>query len=79
MVKIKNPVSAWLEEGKQKALEAEAKAKIRISDYTDAKGSTFTALIIDNIFVERITADNISNVEERLQKLRSEYINKHNI
>ena len=51
MVTIKNPISAWLNEGKQKALEAEAKAKIRITDYTNSKGVTFTALVVDGIFV----------------------------
>jgi hypothetical protein len=77
MVTIKNPISAWLNEGKQKALEAEAKAKIRITDYTNSKGVTFTALVVDGIFVERVKSDNISEIESQLLSLRSEYINKH--
>nr|DAH41681.1 MAG TPA: hypothetical protein [Bacteriophage sp.] len=77
MVTIKNPISAWLNEGKQKALEAEAKAKIRITDYTNSKGVTFTALVVDGIFVEQVKSDNISEIESRLLSLRSEYISKH--
>lgn len=77
MVTIKNPISAWLNEGKQKALEAEAKAKIRIADYTNSKGVTFTALVVDGIFVEQVKSDNISEIESRLLSLRSEYISKH--
>lgn len=76
MVTIKNPISAWLNEGKQKALEDEAKAKIRITDYTNSKGVTFTALVVDGIFVEQVKSDNISDVESRLLSLRSEYISK---
>ena len=77
MVTIENPISAWLNEGRQKALEAEAKSKIRITDYTNSKGVTFTALVVDGIFVERVKSDNISEIESQLLSLRSEYINKH--
>lgn len=77
MVKIKNPISAWLNESQQKTLEAEAKSRIRISDYTDSEGNIFTALLVDNIFVKRVTKDNIQATEKQLKELRTEYINKH--
>lgn len=77
MIGIKNPISDWLNEGKQKAVEAEAKAKIRISDYTASNGETYTALLVDGIFVMRITSDNIQEAEKQLENLRIEYINKN--
>lgn len=76
MVAIKNPISAWFNESRQKTLEAEAEAKIRITDYTNSKGATFTALVVDGIFVERVKSDNISEIESRLLSLRSEYISR---
>lgn len=78
MVTGNNPISAWLKEGKQKTLEAEAKAKIRISDYTTSKGETITAFLVDGIFVQRVTSENIQAVEKQLRELRTEYINKNN-
>jgi hypothetical protein len=77
MVTIKNPFADWINKNQQKTLEAEVKSRIRISDYTDSEGNIFTALLVDGIFVKRVTKDNIQATEKQLKELRIEYINKH--
>lgn len=52
MMKIWNPIEAY-RKASQRSQEAqtrhEANTKICIGDYTDSKGATYTALIIDGI------------------------------
>jgi hypothetical protein len=79
MMKIWNPIEAY-RKASQRSQEAqtrhEANTKICIGDYTDSKGATYTALIIDGIPVQRVTADNIQSCEEQLCSVRQEYIDK---
>lgn len=77
MVKIKNPISTWLNESQQKTLEAEAKSRIKISDYTDANGNILIGLLVDGIYVRQVTPENILDISDTLKELRTEYINKH--
>lgn len=77
MVEFSNPISNWLKENRQKALKAEAYIKIRISDYITANDETITALLVDGIFVQRVTPENILAIEKQLKELRTEYINKN--
>lgn len=60
MIKIWNPIEAY-RKASQRSQEAqtrhEANTKICIGDYTDSKGATYTALIIDGIPVQRVTAE----------------------
>ena len=78
MMKIWNPIEAY-RKASQRSQEAqtrhEANTKICI-DYTDSKGATYTALIIDGIPVQRVTADNIQSCEKQLCSVRQEYIDK---
>lgn len=57
MVTIKNPISTWLNEGKQKALEAEAKAKIRITDYTNWKFYYINTILILLVILPEVKKD----------------------
>ena len=76
MMKIWNPVEAYRkasQHNKNEQIRHEAKSKICIGDYTDSKGVTYTALMIDGIPVQRITADNIVESELLLDSVRKEY------
>lgn len=79
MMKFWNPIEAY-RKASQKNAEAqtrhEAHVKICIKDYTDSKGETYTAFLVDGIPVQRVTAENITTCEERLCSVRKEYINK---
>ena len=44
-----------------------------------SKGVTYTALLIDGIPIQRITADNIVESELLLDSVRKEYFNKRAI
>ena len=82
MMKIWNPVEAYRkasQHNKNKQIRHEAKAKICIGDYTDSNGVTYTALMIDGIPIQRITADNIVESELLLDSVRKEYFNKRAI
>lgn len=73
MIKIWNPIEAYRKASQR---SHEANTKICIGDYTDSKGATYTALIIDGIPVQRVTADNIQSCEKQLCSVRQEYIDK---
>lgn len=79
MMKIWNPIEAY-RKASQRSQEAqtrhEANTIICIGDYTDSKGATYIALIIDGIPVQRVTADNIQSCEKQLCSVRQEYIDK---
>lgn len=82
MMKIWNPVEAYRkasQHNKNEQIRHEAKSKICIGDYTDSKGVTYTALMIDGTPVQRITADNIVESELLLDSVRKEYFNKRAI
>ena len=75
MMKIWNPVEAYRkasQHNKNEQIRHEAKCKICIGDYTDSKGVTYTALMIDGIPVQRITADNIVESELLPDSVRKE-------
>lgn len=79
MMKLWNPIRA-IRQYNQRTAEAqtrhEAKTKICIGDYTDSKGETYTAFIVEGIPILRVTADNIQGCEAQLCNVRKEYIEK---
>ena len=82
MMKIWNPVEAYRKASqhyKNEQIRHEAKSKICIADYTDSNGVTYTALMIDGIPIQRITADNIVESELLLDSVRKEYFNKRTL
>ncbi len=79
MMKLWNPIEAYRKaslRSRDERAHYEANAKICIRDYTDSKGATYTALLIDGIPVHRITADNIAESENQMVAIRKEYYNK---
>ena len=79
MMKIWNPVEAYRkasQHNKNEQIRHEAKVKICIGDYTDSKGETYTAFIVEGIPILRVTADNIQGCEAQLCNVRKEYIEK---
>lgn len=79
MRKIWNPIKAYRNAVQRNADERtryEAQAKICIKDYTDSKGNTYTALIINGIPAQRVLPENIKKCEAQLLSMRQEYIDK---